>query len=106
MWPLRQSFSALVACGRFPRALASGVGGFLAIAILAVTAAPTVAEQRTRVDAPQDGTVVGDAMLELALKPWTGDLPAMLKRRVIRVLVVPNRMYFFYRKFPASRHNL
>jgi membrane-bound lytic murein transglycosylase MltF len=29
-------------------------------------------------------------------RPWTGDLDGMLERRYIRVLVIPDKMYFFF----------
>jgi len=31
-----------------------------------------------------------------AMQSWSGDLDGMLKRRVVRVLVIPDKMYFFF----------
>ena len=41
----------------------------------------------------------GEALLRFALQPWKGDLPGMVDRGVIRVLTVPNRVFFFTDKF-------
>ena len=32
------------------------------------------------------------------VQPWTGDFDGMLKRRVIRILVVPSKTFFFLNK--------
>lgn len=37
-------------------------------------------------------------MVALAQKPWTGDLDAMIKRRMIRVLVPPSKTHYFIDK--------
>jgi membrane-bound lytic murein transglycosylase MltF len=37
-------------------------------------------------------------MVALAQKPWTGDLDAMIKRRMIRVLVAPSKTHYFIDK--------
>lgn len=36
------------------------------------------------------------------IRPWTGDLDGMLKRRVVRILVPPNKTYFFLDRGEAS----
>ena len=39
-----------------------------------------------------------DDMVALAQKPWSGDLDAMIKRRMIRVLVPPSKTHYFIDK--------
>jgi len=60
-------------------------------------AAPPAAREPTTTAA-----TVGDGNLSLdveaANKPWKGDLDGMIKRRLIRVLVVPNRTFYFVDK--------
>ena len=55
----------------------------------AATSAP-VAETAARDDLSIDVNAVN--------RPWTGDLDAMVKRRVIRVLVVPSKTFYFVNK--------
>ena len=36
-----------------------------------------------------------DPLIDFARKPWTGDLDGMLKRRMVRILVVPSRTHYW-----------
>ena len=60
----------------------------------AAPAAP--AEEPAAQDAPDDGTLTIDLAKEL--KPWTGDLDGMIERRVIRVLTVNSKTFYFHDK--------
>ena len=52
---------------------------------------------------PAAGTKPQPAALEIAPKPWTGDFDAMVKRRIIRVLVPHSKtMYFVERGQPMG----
>jgi membrane-bound lytic murein transglycosylase MltF len=61
-----------------------------------VAAAVSTAEDPDKlpapVPAPEADTPEGRALA----KPWTGDLDGMLERRYIRVLVIPDKMNFFF----------
>ncbi len=58
---------------------------------------PSAADEEDTAD--PDQPEIEDAMIELALKPWTGDFDAMRKRRVIRVLVVNDNAFYFVDKY-------
>jgi membrane-bound lytic murein transglycosylase MltF len=60
----------------------------LAAAVATFAAAP----QAQRPNLPTDD------MVALAQKPWIGDLDAMIKRRMIRVLVPPSKTHYFIDK--------
>ncbi|MDX1402573.1 MAG: transporter substrate-binding domain-containing protein, partial [Kiloniellales bacterium] len=63
------------------------------VLLLAFAAAPNPAsgEEAGDVEARDE-----DALLELATKPWKGDLDGMYQRGYIRVLTVYNPLFFFY----------
>jgi len=58
---------------------------------LAVPAA-AAAEEPDKIPVPEPDTPEGLALA----KPWTGDLDGLVERRYIRVLVIPDKMNFFF----------
>jgi membrane-bound lytic murein transglycosylase MltF len=47
---------------------------------------------------PQAGPTTGTAMADLTSEPWIGDLDGMIQRRMIRVLVVNSKTFYFLDK--------
>jgi hypothetical protein len=37
------------------------------------------------------------------MQPWSGDLDGMVERRIVRVLVVPNKTFYFNQERQESR---
>src|SRR5512147_704491 len=68
--------------------LAATSAAFAAMGTDETTAPPESAEQKAV-----------DALVEAALKPWKGDFDGMVQRRMIRVLVVYNRILYFTDKY-------
>jgi len=62
------------------------------LALIAVVATFAATPQAQRPNLPTDD------MVALAQKPWSGDLDAMIKRRMIRVLVPPSKTHYFIDK--------
>jgi len=84
----------------------SGVRSKLAASIAAVflMISPAGAQDSaatTPADEPGLGADEGadEALMELALRPWTGDLDAMIERRVVRVLVAYDKIFYFVDNF-------
>ncbi len=76
---------------RWPVLLVSLFAAFIAAGRLwAADAAAPVAEAPTREALTIDASTMN--------RPWKGDLDAMIKRRVIRVLVVPSKTFYFVDK--------
>jgi membrane-bound lytic murein transglycosylase MltF len=61
----------------------------------AAAQSPALAQEPAAQEAA-DGTLTID--LEKQLKPWTGDLDGMIERRVIRVLTVNSKTFYFHDK--------
>ena len=56
------------------------------------------AEQASQVEQPPQDSQTANLALEAAMKPWTGDLDAMIERRFIRVLTVYSKSFYFVDK--------
>jgi membrane-bound lytic murein transglycosylase MltF len=67
---------------------------FLALMMLSA-ATPAFAEQPKPQQATRDGLTIDPATM---MKPWKGDLDGMIKRRVIRVLSVNSKTFYFQDK--------
>src|SRR4051812_24392209 len=79
------ALAVLAGCGRSPAPTRSDVPP----AADASAATPTPSPSPSPAD---PGTAEG----LLLAKPWTGDLDGLLERRYIRVLVIPDKMNFFF----------
>ena len=71
---------------------------WLAGLIVLSAAAPVFAQKRRR-RSPGEGLTIDPATL---MKPWKGDLDAMIERRLIRVLTVPSKTNYFQDKGPSA----
>ncbi len=60
------------------------------------TPVPPAPAQEPAAQEAADGTLTID--LEKQQKPWTGDLDGMIERRVIRVLTVNSKTFYFHDK--------
>ena len=79
------ALSLMTACGGGQAPPAAGSAPPAA----AAPGAPAGTEAAPAADAPSDAAITA------ALKPWTGDLDGMVKRRFIRVLVTFNKTNYF-----------
>src|SRR3954453_16342997 len=79
--------AALAGCGRSPAPPRSDVPPATDASAKAPAAMPSPSPS-----AADPGTAEG----LLLAKPWTGDLDGLLERRYIRVLVIPDKMNFFF----------
>jgi hypothetical protein len=62
----------------------------------AAVPADTPAVEQTPSPAPDDGQLT--IALEQTMKPWTGDLDGMIERRVVRILTVYSKTFYFVDK--------
>ena len=60
------------------------------------SAQPPAQAEEPAAQEPADGTLTID--LAKQQKPWTGDLDGMIERRVIRVLTVNSKTFYFHDK--------
>ncbi|MGH6940375.1 transglycosylase SLT domain-containing protein [Hypericibacter sp.] len=81
------------------------VGGLFAALLLALTLGCTPAafaamgtDETTAPPESAEQKAV-DALIEVALKPWKGDFDGMVQRRMVRVLVTYNRIFYFTDKY-------
>lgn len=89
--------------GTDPLAAAGRLSVFLLLLLLWVAAPLATARGEEDPAAPAVPTESQireqDALMKFALTPWTGDLDGMVKRRMIRVLTVYNRIFYFTDRF-------
>lgn len=73
---------------------------FVFLVVWLSLAAPLRAEESDVAAAPSEADILRqDALMTFAMTPWKGDLDGMVKRRMIRVLVVYNRIFYFTDRF-------
>ena len=89
---LRAGWSILV-CAGFTLVAATGYGAAQATTPVATSKPAPLPANAPTVD---DGDLSLD--VDAANKPWKGDLDGMIERRVIRVLVVPSKTFYFVDK--------
>jgi ABC-type amino acid transport substrate-binding protein len=65
---------------------------------MAVAAPPATAPPPTAAPSPTVAPPREELTLDLEHKPWKGDLDGMIARKVIRVLVVPSKTFYFVNK--------
>lgn len=68
-------------------------GGALALLVLSFACSVAAPANPAKAAKPPREELTIDP--ETVMQPWTGDLDAMVERRVIRVLVVPNQAFYF-----------
>lgn len=52
-------------------------------------------EEAAEVEADETAIEQQELLIAAALEPWTGDLHGMIERRMVRVLTVPNKTFYF-----------
>ena len=83
----RSSILAIFACTGFANALG-----------MAAAAPPAAAPRPTAPPTPAPAPPKEELTLDLEHKSWKGDLDGMIARKVIRVLVVPSKTFYFVNK--------
>jgi membrane-bound lytic murein transglycosylase MltF len=69
-----------------------------ALAFIVPYGAPAVAADAKAATAPQHAAATDATKLPAGLRPWKGDWDGIVKRRTMRVLVVPSRTFYFVDK--------